>query len=178
MKTTIKAFIYLLCCFCLVAVTGCSKDNSIIDEPTPVQPENPGSNDDPTPEQPTSPDLATQLLGGWAQLEADHGSMTNVNSTSRMEFGASDSLSVNWFEAGKTDKPYTIAKGKYTINGDSLRLEWKSVTTDSIANAAFATFYLSGKCEVTDNTFDYNYSVYDTDGGKLSGPHTTKFSKQ
>ena len=178
MKTTIRAFIYLLFCFSLVAVTGCGKDDLLEDTPTPVQPENPGSNEDPTPDQPTTPDIATLLAGEWAQSATDLGSVANVSSTSRMTFGTSDDFSVNWSEAEKTDKPYTTATGKYTINGDSLKVEWKTVMTDSVTNVAFTTFYLSCECSVTDNTLNYTYSVYDTDGSKLSGPHTTKLAKQ
>ena len=178
MKTTIKAFIYLLFCFSLVAVTGCSKDDPMVDNPTPIQPEKPGDNENPGSDLPSKPDLTKEIIGDWAQSETDLGSLVNVTSTSRMTFGASDSLTINWSEAGKTDKPYTTATGKYTINGDSLKVEWKTVMTDSVTNVAFTTFYLSGECSVTDNTLNYNYSVYDADGSKLSGPHTTKLAKQ
>ena len=178
MKTTIKVFLYLLSSFSLVTVSGCSKDDPIVNNPTPVQPENPGSNKDPDSDLPNKPDLAKELLGEWALPGSDFGILVNVTSTSRMTFSASDSLTIDWYETEKANNPYTTARGKYTINGDSLKVEWISVVTDSVANIAFTTFYLSGECSVADNTLDYIYSVYDTNGSKLSGPHSTKLAKQ
>ena len=185
MKTTIKVFLYLLFSVTFVAVTGCGKDDPLEDPTAPIKPENPGDeeekpgdNQDPGSEQPIKPDLSKEILGEWTQTETDLGTMANVSSTSQMKFGTSDEFSVDWSETEKTDKPYTTATGKYSINGDSLRVEWKTVITDSVTNVAFTTFYLSGECNVTDNILNYTYSVYDTDGSKLSGPHTTKLAKQ
>lgn len=172
MRTTIKALLYLLICFTFVAITGCSKDDVSEDNPKPIQPEKPN------PDHPKEPDLATELLGEWTQSETNLGSMVNVTSTSRVRFGTSDSLTVNWCEKGRAETPYTTAKGKYTLKGDSLRLKWITIMTDSVLNTTFSTFYLSGKCSITGNTLNYDYSVYDTTGDKLSGPHTTKFAKQ
>ena len=178
MKKAINVFLYLLLSVTFVTMTGCSKDDPFEDNPNPIQPEKPGGNEDPGSDLPDKSDLSKEILGEWSKSETELGGLVYVTSTNLMTFGSSNSFTITWFEAVKTDKPYTTAKGKYTIKGDSLKLEWDTVTTDSILNAAFNTFCISGKCEITDNTINYSYSVLDSNGDKLSGPHSTKFAKQ
>lgn len=172
MKKTIKFYLCLILCLGFVTVTSCSHDDPFKEDPTPVKPD-----PDPTP-NPNEPTLVSKILGTWSQSDNNYGGLMNVSSTSRVEFGASDSVTVNWYNVNNTKTPYTVAKGVYTVKGDSLKLVWKNVMTDSIPNTTFTTLYLAGKCSVTDNTMDYNYSVYDTGGDKLTGPHTLKFTKQ
>lgn len=171
MKNSVKYYLYIIMCLGFITMTSCSHDDPMKEEPTPVGPNKP----DPVPDEPT---LQSKIPGAWSQADNNYGGLMNVSSTSRVEFAKADSVTVNWYNVNNNTTPYSVAKGVYTVNGDSLKLVWKSVMTDSVPNTAFTTLYLAGKCTVTDNTMDYNYSVYDTTGDKLTGPHTLKFTKQ
>lgn len=174
MKTTIKALLSIILCIAFAIISSCSTD-----EPKPVQPETPSpiQPENPTPDKPKDPVLATEIIGSWSMAGTNIEAFTNVSSKSSVEFFTADSLTIKWFDTTNEELPYSIVKGKYTVNDNSLRLEWKTVTTDSLSNAAFATMYLSGECTLNDKEVNYNYSIYDIDGDRLSGPHSAKFTK-
>lgn len=171
MKKTIKFYLCLIMCLGFITVTSCSHDDPMKEEPTPVKPD-----PDPTP-TPNEPTLTSKILGAWSQSDNNYGGLMNVSSTSRVEFATSDSVSVNWYNVDNNKAPYTVAKGVYTFKGDSLKLVWKNVMTDSIVNTAFNTLYLAGDYKIKDDQLNYNYSVYDIGGEKLSGPHNIKLTK-
>lgn len=170
MKSILKYF-YIILFLGLGTFSSCSDDDPTPDDPKQEQPDKPGHDDN------DSSKFDSKILGEWTSNKINHGTLQNVESSSQVIF-TEDSITLKWFDI-KTDKeiPYSIAKGKYTVKGDSLKIEWKNVMTDSVANTAFNTLYLQGDYKVKDNQLDYNYSVYDIGGEKLSGPHNIKLNK-
>lgn len=163
MKSILKYF-YIVLFLGAVILSACSDDDPTQKDPKHEQPDKPNDDD--------SNDLNSDssILGEWTPYMVDYGSFCNIGSTGLVVF-AKDSVTINWYEISNTKIPYFVAKGKYTIKGDSLKLEWKNVMTDTIVNTAFNTLYLAGGYSIEYDRMKYNYSVYDISGEKLSGPH-------
>ena len=165
MKLVLKYF-YIFLFLGALTLSACSDDDPTQDDPKHEQPDNPNDNSD----------SSSKVVGKWVFEDFNFGGIANVQSTSRVEFGKSDSLTISWYDKNNPNKPYSVAKGEYSTKGDSLKLEWKNVMTDTIVNTAFNTLYLAGGYSIKNDQMNYDYSVYDISGEKLSGPHNIKLT--
>ena len=170
MKSLFKYF-YIILILGLVTFSSCSDDDPTQDDSKQENPNDPNNN------EPDDSKLDSKLLGEWTSNKINYGNLQNVKSSNQVIF-TEDSITLNWFDF-ETDKeiPYSVVKGIYTVKGDSLKIKWKNVMTDSIVNTAFNTLYLAGRYNIKNDQMNYDYSVYDINGEKLSGPHNIKLDK-
>lgn len=169
MKSILKYF-YIILFLGAVTLSACSDDDPTQEEQKHEQPDKPNDDD------PNDLNSDSSILGEWTSHIVDYGSLYHVGSTSLIVF-TKDSITVNWHYKSNTSNSCSVVKGKYTVLGDSLKVEWKNVMTDTIVNTAFNTLYLAGEYSIKNDRMNYNYSVYDISGGKLSGPHPLNLSK-
>ena len=192
MKSVFK-YLYIILFLGTITLSSCSDDDPTQDEPKQEQPEEP--NNDGMNESEDISSSNSEFRGTW-EINEIGSSFKNIDSYGQAEFEKSDSLKIMWYyENNKYNNPYSIAKGKYTVRGNSLRLEWKNMITDSIVNTAFNTLYLEGEYDTSNyTTYDkpsgsyyvtireyesirFRYSTYDISGDVLTGPHEMSFRR-
>ncbi|MBD5199537.1 MAG: hypothetical protein HDS83_04025 [Bacteroidales bacterium] len=182
MKSIIK-YLYVALFLGIATLSSCSDDDPTQEEPKHEQPDKP--NDDTE-----NSNFNSKILGEWGMGRKSLSGGTKKPEYEGRIFFDKDSIIINciinWNDLYNNDTLYSIVKGIYTINDDSLKIEWKNAQTDSIVNLAFTTLYLAGTYKI-DHSFGidywnydqlvYTYSVFDITGEKLSGPHKEEFEK-
>lgn len=172
MKKRIRFCLFLGLALGMSMIVSCSKDDNDLEEA--IKPSQPST---PEPDEPDESNPNEEIKGTWELTSSNFGISSDIDSYNTMEFSDSNNLKVSWYDSNDGETPYTISNATYSIDEDVLTINWTNVTTDGVENPAFSEIYLQGEFSITDSSMSYDYSVFDTDGNKLSGPTSITFEK-